>query len=466
MKDVIPVEGEDTSTDSESYSEDQVSFEAESDDDSESSLDSYSELLDTDSDDDGVNLISDAKIIFSVIHNTLASDDATSAFTEGMMGSLVKSVEDFENADKPLPANQLTSICYNMCLFIAESPVFQSAEAFKNSLIFLNKMILKVLNNEITTPGVISTNAFVNLICDVSIKLKIKNRAHLKNDVIKEHMDHLNDSVNKLLFMNPPIAFSKNTGTLFFADKKEIDFTGRNERLIYADYYIEDWDETLFDNFNNRIYPGLQALIEMSARLGVQHAIMTARTGLIEFATEFTIYDSKTGGKREVVRATGKAVDECLAEVGLSDLYQGDSIHYCNFHVAYLENGKVIVASGQKAKHDKIADYHEYCAKHNIDKNKAIVFDDKLEVWSNAEGKLDNVFIVDNQDPISSTFTKMAHAIEQRILYNEQVDQGLRLQEAAVLIDLLKTKNELHFKDLINELKVFVSLHASPRPAG
>jgi hypothetical protein len=466
MKDVIPLAEEDSSTDSESYSDDQASFEAEFDDDSDSSLESYSELLDTDSDDDGVNPVSEAKIIFRVIHSTLAGDDAASAFTESMMSALVKSVEDVEAAGKPLPANQLTSICYNMCLFIAKSPAFQEADVFKNTLTFLNKIILKVIDNEITAPGMLTTNAFVNLICDVATKVKISNRTHLKDHAIQKCMDALNLNVDKMLIIKSPIGVSKNTGTLFFAEKKEIDLTGRNERLIYADYYIEDWDETLFDNVNDQFYPGLKALIEMSARLGVQHTIMTARSGLLEFTEQFTICDSKTGGTRDVTRTPGCAVDEYLHKVGLIDLYIGSQIHYCNFHVAYLENGKVMVASGQKAKSDKIADYHYYCLVNNIDKNKTIIFDDKIEVWSNDQGKLDNAFIVDNRDPISSTFMKMAHAIEQRILYNEQVDQGLRLQEAAVLMDLLKAKNEPHLKDLISELKSFVGRHASPRPVG
>jgi hypothetical protein len=461
MRDVIPACEEEASTDTDSYSEDSISFEDESED-SDSGLNSYS---DTDTDSGVIDPTADAKIIFSVMDGTLASDDPRSAFTASMLNSLMISIHDFEEAGKELPINVLARICYNMGSFVVKSPEFGNAEVFKGVLEFMNFMLMKIIENKIIIPSLLIGDTFNNMMCSVSTRLKIKNRSHLKNTMLMKLMSDLDLNTYKAMTTNQSTYFSGGQGFSLFADKREINFTNKDDKLIYADYYFEDWDETLFDGISGNLYPGLKELIEMAARLGVEHAIITARTSLIELSSGYTLYEKKAGSEtiesRDIVRAVGWAIHEQLERAGLRQFYGCQNIIYCNFHVAHVEDGKVKVASGEKAKSDKIADYKDNCAVRSIDMNKTLIFDDKQEVWTKSANTLSNVCIVDNNEPRYSTFTKMAHAITQRILYNEKVDPSIRMNEAKTLLEMLEARKEAHFQKLIDHLKVYIDRKSS-----
>lgn len=455
MKDVIPA-FEEEATDTESYSEESSSFDLS---DEESYKDSDT---DSDSDPEKAIAIGDAKIFFNALNGTFTDGDASSAFTAGVLGGLNKSINDFIFYGEELPMSVLTNIGYKMCLFIIEKPKFDDPLVVENSLIFFNLILSKAIDGKLVFPGALTKDDFVDKICCASVNLKSNNRKYFQNASIRRLMSDLDINIYKSQISNQG-GFSFGFGShSFFQNKPEINPEVKNDKLIYADYYFEDWDKTLFDSNTGKLYSGVKELIGIAASLGVQHAIITARNGLIDLSSEYSLYNAITKESTTMMMAVGWSIPQQLKEAGFFQHYDHQNIIYCDFRVAYKKDDVVVVVQGQKAKSDKVSSFEDYCALHGIDKKKAIIFDDRQDVWTGAAGRVDNLLVVDNDKKQHSTFTKMTHVIAQRICYNEHIDPVVRASAATALLRLLEARGERHLSGVMTTLASFASEKASP----
>lgn len=432
--------------------------------DTDSDTDSYPEdWTDTDSDEQYDAKISDAKMIIKVFQNVLMGDEPESALTVSALGMLFQASRDFEESALDYPIQELADISFEVCRIIVNNKSINYTDELVKSIIRLIQLTLSnILGEDKDSISQLAGKRFVGCVYSAVKTLKAITKKSFKSSNINESIYYLSATLDqlKLTCLNHKASVARRES--LFSVKKPIDFLTRNEMFITADHYFEDWDETLYDFESNRIYSGLNELINIASDLGVQHHIITARHGLIEWADEYLLYNDVKELSTMVKREEGFSIHEHIHKANLNKIYTPFNIIYCNFHTAELENGRVTVVDGKRAKVHKISDYEQYCELKGIDASRALVFDDKPSVWEYQGKSIANLQVVNNNKPKKSTFTKMLHAVSQRVLYNEAIDHIKRTAAAMQLLALIDMKGGLHLDGLTGALRSFIGVQRSP----
>lgn len=416
--------------------------------------DSYSENM-TDTEEGFESSSAGAAMVIRALLETFKGDDAHDSINPEVLGLLLNSYQQLNRIEDKESVDNVAKICYSICRIASKHRV--NPEAIDQVVTLIDWMLDKALATDGDKPRVLIKASFADSASSTLTRFKQTNKKNLKDKALNSKIEATQEKLDRLQYMMLNTYHTSSDRARMFSSMKAIDFITKSDKLAQADHYFVDWDETLYDNGASGLYAGLKGLIEMAAFMGVTQHIITARHVLLDNAKNHLLCDEERNVGRVVSRALGSGIGEQLDNAKINHIIQRHHIIYCNFHNARQDDEVVKRIKGPAIKSKKIEDYQQYCEKNTINPKATLIFDDKRDVWTKADGKrVSRLRVVDNRDPRKSTFAKMVHAISQRILYNEKIDLDTRISAANQLHALLETQGWLYEK-LADALKTFAA---------
>lgn len=410
---------------------------------------------DTDSYSESMSDTDDAAVVINALLATFQGDDARQAINPDELAMLLNAYDQLQNLGNNECDDAVAKICYKICRIASRHRINPAAIA--SVVAFIDLMINKGLSGELNKPKVLSKKSFVDVASSALNRLKKVSKKTLKDKSLGKQIEAVEEKLDRLTYSIYYSASSSTAGHGLYSEKKAIDFLTKSEKLAHADHYFQDWDETLYDSRINGLYVGLSDLIQIAALLGIKQHIITARHEHADNAKKYLLIDEVRNVGRFVRSPLNHSIHDQVQLANVSHIYKSHNVIYCNFHNVRLDDDVVMVIKGPAVKSKKIENFYQYCENKAINPKAALIFDDKQDVWTDANGKrMRRLHLVKNSDPRKSTFTKMTHAISQRILYNETIDLDKRIAAANQLHLQLQTQGPL-YERLAATLKTFAA---------